>query len=99
MRKDVLKFVSRFTSDGKFDQVKTTFTSGCCYWFAFVLLCRFPDDSRIVYDEVENHFATEIDGKVYDITGEITGKYNMRPWTDLQDDLLRDRIYRDCILF
>ena len=98
LHKEVLEFISRFTLDGKYDQVIEAFTCGCCYWFAFILCTRFMP-AKLMYDEVANHFAAEIDGVPYDITGDITGKYDMKPWIDIDDELLRSRIIWDCILF
>lgn len=94
-----MRFISRFTAGGRYEQVKEAFQNGCCYWFAFILLNRFPKDSRLVYDEVENHFAAEIGGVVFDISGDITGQYDMQPWVALDDEALRRRLIRDCILF
>lgn len=52
-----------------------------------------------MYDPVANHFAAEIDGVVYDITGDVTERYNMVPWDSYGDDIHKLRIVRDCILF
>jgi hypothetical protein len=52
-----------------------------------------------MYDQVANHFVAEIDGRLYDITGDVTDTYKAEPWDDLDDDLLRARIVRDCIMF
>jgi hypothetical protein len=52
-----------------------------------------------MYDQVFNHFVTEIDGRLYDITGDVTEKYNVIPWDEYSDDLHRIRIIRDCIMF
>ena len=91
---EVLGFLSRFQAG---EQVRQVFLNGCCFWFAVILHCRFPG-SIIVYDQVANHFAVLISGRVYDITGERTDG-NFEPWSELSDDLLRARIIRDCILF
>lgn len=99
IRNSVLQFISRFTANGQYEQVKEAFTCGCCYWFAVILLSRFPNNSRLMYAEIDNHFAAMIDGALYDITGDVTDQYEMSPWEDLGDDLLRARIVRDCILF
>lgn len=53
----------------------------------------------MMYDQIENHFVTEIDGRMYDITGDVTGKYNVEPWDELDDSSLKKRIVRDCIMF
>jgi hypothetical protein len=93
---EVSNFLQRFHSDNNVDVV---FTCGCCYWFALILYLRFQGRSRIMYDQVENHFVTEIDGRIYDITGDVTGKYQVEPWDELDDSSLKRRIVRDCIMF
>lgn len=30
------------------DDVDTVFTNGCCYWFAVILHCRFPDSTLML---------------------------------------------------
>ena len=52
-----------------------------------------------MYDQVANHFVVEIDGRLYDITGDVTDNYDVEPWDELDDDLLKQRIIRDCIMF
>lgn len=94
---NVDKFIGRFTEHEK---TEDTFQFGCCYWFAYILFRRFlKDGAKIMYDEVINHFGTQIGGRVYDITGDVTEKYDWRPWDFMSDDLLRKRITRDCIMF
>ena len=52
-----------------------------------------------MYDLTENHFMVEIDGRLYDITGDVTGEYTPIPW-DFYDDIVhKRRIERDCVLF
>lgn len=90
-------FIKRFHDYEKTDD---TFQFGCCYWFAFILYRRFlREGAKIMYDQVENHFGTMVSGKVYDITGDVTGKYEWEPWEKLDDELLKERIIRDCIMF
>lgn len=43
--------------------------------------------------------GTQIQGRLYDITGDVTEKYQVKPWDALDDGLLKKRIIRDCILF
>lgn len=95
---EVAQFLKRFHSS---ENITDVFSFGCCYWFAKILYDRFymTYGATIMYDEVENHFGTKINGFVYDITGDVTSKYEWRPWSDLDDDLLRGRIIRDCIMF
>lgn len=92
---EVDDFLKRFHTSKDIDEV---FTKGCCYWFAFVLSRRFPE-GRIMYDQINNHFTTEINGSLYDITGDVTGKYSVEPWDELNDELLKNRLARDCIMF
>ena len=94
---DVDKFLERFHDS---DSVDAPFTQGCCYWFAFVLYARFlTKGATLMYDEVANHFATKIDGIVYDITGDVTNKYSWKDWHSITDEALLSRIRRDCIMF
>lgn len=94
---DIQRFLNRFHTS---DDINTVFTNGCCYWFAVVLFGRFiRNGAEIMYDSVANHFGTKIDDRIYDITGDVTDKYSWKPWADVDDPLLRQRITRDCILF
>ncbi len=94
---DVDKFLERFHDSNDID---TVFTEGCCYWFAFVLYVRFlTKGATLMYDAVANHFATKIDGIVYDITGDVTNKYSWKNWDSITDEALLSRIRRDCIMF
>lgn len=94
----VCDFLTRFHTSENIDVV---FTEGCCYWFAKILYDRFADtpDIMLMYDEVQNHFGTRINGAVYDITGDVSNKYDWKPWNVVSDTLLRERIIRDCIMF
>ena len=92
---EVAKFLKRFHLNQDVDAV---FTCGCCYWFAVILHQRFPD-SRIMYDVVGNHFATEIGGRLYDVTGDVTGKYDVIPWDTFKNTNHGAKIIRDCVNF
>lgn len=97
MGETVNQFLGRFhLGDASVDEV---FTKGCCFWFADILCKRFAENSRLMYDQVANHFVAEIDGRLYDITGDVTDTYKAESWDDLDDDLLKARIIRDCIMF
>ena len=102
--KDVLGFIARFTENGKRQEVIECFTCGCCYWFANILWHRFAmehEDVAIVYDDIANHWACRVAGRVYDITGDITDKYTWQDWTKYRrvDNLHTRRLMRDCINF
>lgn len=110
-REMVLKFIARFTNNGKRQEVIDTFSCGCCYWFAEILWDRFcfnePINSRgkiyTVYDPIINHWACCIDYRIYDITGDITDneEYQWHDWNRFmyEDISLTKRLYRDCINF
>lgn len=61
---EVLQFIEVFRSTSNVQ----LFTQTACYWFAQILHQRFKNSS-IVYNPDMVHFATKIDGVVYDITG------------------------------
>ncbi len=95
---EVNKFLKRFHIDD--NKVDTVFTSGCCYWFAYILYRRFIRDGAVVmYASIDNHFGTKVFGKVYDITGDVTYKYDWKPWLDFGDEIEKERIVHDCIMF
>ena len=94
---EVSDFLKRFHFHTDIDEV---FTNGCCYWFANILYHRFLNTgATIMYDEVINHFGTMIGNKIYDITGDVTDKYNWVSWDSIHDTALKSRIIRDCIMF
>lgn len=77
-----------------------TFTRGYCYWFAFILQNRFG--GIIFYNPIDNHFACDIDGSLYDITGYL-GSSEQEGWIDwasyCYDDCLdAERVTKNCIL-
>lgn len=96
----ILNFIRQFQDFGP--QVVNCFSNGMCYQFMTILRKRFgPFCTTPVYDEVVNHFATEIDGRIYDITGDITDnqEYHWKRWTIVvaEDYKHAERIRRDCI--
>ena len=100
MAEKVKKFIARFNRNGNQEQVVETFSFGCCFWFSYILAARFANDGAVImYDEVINHFGTRVDGRVYDITGDVTDNYHWVPWSEISDDSLRRVIIRDCIMF
>ena len=98
-RETVLKFIHRFLAIDQFGDVRKTFTSGCCYWFAAILRERFG--GHIVYDPVNNHFACVLPCGVFDITGEITDEFAGHYWLEYKfiDPVHAERITRQCINF
>lgn len=97
-------FIGRFTQNGKLEEVKCVFETGCCFWFASILYIRFKDEygAEIVYDPILNHFACRINKRIYDITGDITDEiiYGWHSWDEYSelDELETSRIVKYCIL-
>lgn len=82
--KEVREFIEGFKRFDRSGEVTRTFSNGYCYYFAFILSVRFCH-SRIMYYPVGKHFACEIDGRIYDITGDITEKnLSFIPWDEYQ---------------
>lgn len=98
MTNKVYSFINKFTDSHNLADVEYIFTNGCCYWFAYILHARFPG-STIMYNALDNHFATLIDGVLYDITGEIQNNSKWIPWDDYSDTTHKNRITEYCIDF
>lgn len=96
---EVLNFIKQFR---ELDASKC-FLNGMCYYFTVILERRFAATRGIIimYDQVMNHFATKIDNRIYDISGDVTddAHFHWEPWRKVQetDALLTERIIRDCI--
>lgn len=94
-RTEILLFIKRF------EKSEHTFTNGCCYWFTQILRQRFGGNT--MYLPVFGHFIQEINGRLYDVTGDVTDKYSNADKYDWQTYVLADssnyaRIYHDCVL-
>lgn len=87
---------------GEFWAARDTFTSGCCYWFAWILCERFG--GRVVLDVLDNHFVAELGDRYYDVTGDVTERIRaaevVLSMDELEsyDALWSRRIWRDCVL-
>lgn len=93
---DVEKFIKRF----KTPENGSIFAGDCSYWFAAILYRRFiREGAKIMFDTATNHFGTMVNGKVYDITGDITRKYKWVPWLELQDNSIKEKVTNEYIMF
>lgn len=82
----------------EFHKAKTTFTTGCCYWFAQILSMRFGGTT--MYNQVENHWVQRIGNRLYDVTGDVTEQYpNAIEWAEFQrmEPGCARRLTEDCI--
>ncbi len=103
-KETILKFIKNFQNEGTIK----TFTEGCCYWFALILWTRFKEmepepleySCRIMYNQIDGHFACEIAGELFDITGQIQYTKEWEPWVDwfINETEYRKIVVRDCIL-
>ena len=91
---NILCFIKKFSDFG--NQVLECFTEGNCFWFAMVLAMEFAGE--IYYDPIVGHFATMIDGVLYDITGVVENTSDFVSLEEIRkDELLWARLQRDCI--
>ena len=93
MENDVLHFIhKRFPED-------SNWLNGNCYFFALILLDRFPI-GKILYDVIDGHFVCEIDGRKYDWSGIVdeSGEHNWIEWDKFHeyDSLQYQRVVKDC---
>ena len=79
--------------------VDCMWTTGNCFYFALILLSRFPQGS-IYYDVIYGHFVFKYDSHYYDWTGEITPQGYLVEWSkfDEYDSLQKQTIIRDCLM-
>lgn len=90
---DVLQFIhKRFPED-------SNWLNGNCYFFALILLDRFPI-GKILYDVIDGHFVCEIDGRKYDWSGIVdeSGEHIWIEWDKFHeyDSLQYQRVVKDC---
>ena len=91
---NILQFIKKFSDFG--NQIVECFTEGNCFWFAMVLAMEFVGE--IYYDPIVGHFATMIDGTMYDITGVVKNTGDFISLEEIREDgLLWARLQRDCV--
>lgn len=99
--KEVEDFILCFSKFG--NDVKRAFIEGCCYWFAYILKERFAPNARIICLPQEGHFVTKIGEKYYDITGNVTKRYQKSQkddWEEYQryNSSRAQKIAKNCVL-
>lgn len=82
-------------------KIDSNFLNGNCYWFAYILITRFPS-LEIYYLPIEGHFVAGDGNDFYDWTGAINIQQyneNIIKLNDIktQDNLWYQRLVRDCI--
>lgn len=96
-RSIIEKFCETFRSKNK--NLIQIFNQGYCYHFACILHNIF--NGKIMYNDIDNHFACLYDGKLYDIAGEINYPHNdgYVDWEDYQrsEPLNSSRVINECV--
>lgn len=89
---EILNFIKRRFSDN------CNWLNGNCYYFALILLFRFPK-GKIYYDVINGHFIYGIDDMFFDWSGEIKPDGHLVEWNKFQeyDQLQYEIVVRDCI--
>lgn len=85
---DILKFIE--TIRNSFVGSETVYTRGSCYKFYLILKELFPD-AEAYYNS--DHVITEIDGKYYDITGEVEKANHLLVSEHYPNSSIKDCIY------
>jgi len=94
MKEIILEFIHR-----RFPVGTGTWTSGNCYWLAFILHTAFQCD--IYYLPVTGHFiAKDKEGNYYDQTGLVIFDEPCVSWEEIKnnDILWYNNLIRDCVL-
>ena len=75
------------------------FISGNCFYFAQILLSRFPQ-GEIYYDVINGHFVFRLDHNYYDWTGCIEPDGYLVKWSEFEDYVAAHYkiIVWDCIM-
>ena len=96
--KDVKDSVTKFIKR-RFSSTDANWMNGNCYWFAKILVERFPG-LQIYYEPIEGHFVAGMGGHYYDYTGEIqkNHKYLALQTIATSDPLWYNKLMKDCIL-
>lgn len=101
MHKDIIYFIEKFKRMDPIT-IEDVFLHGNCYWFAQILINRFQNENpELYYLPIDGHFITKINGRFYDISGEVIPDQILVSWNNLQKDEpnLSNRIYSNCALF
>lgn len=79
-RKMVRDFISRFSKNIQYENPGIS-SSNLCYYFTLCLAHRFSELSPVLmFSWKEKYFGCQINGRVYDITGDVTHEYNWIMW-------------------
>lgn len=93
MRDEILDFIKR-----RFGNTDANWCNGNCYYFAVILIHRFPD-LKIYYEPVAGHFVAGNNRKYYDANGLYAPIHKPVLFKKIcnEDPLWAKRLERDCI--
>lgn len=74
------------------ERIQSIYTKGSCYRLCVILQTVFPS-AKAYWSDLDNHAITEIEGKFYDIGGEISKKYIENKGYYLVSEELSDGYY------
>lgn len=99
MQKEIIDFIEKFKFKHR-EELEYVFLNGNCYFFALILCERFKN-AKVKLMQIENHFVTEIEGRLYDIRGDVTEICSVPDLIDFDDLEKSDptyykRLKRDC---
>ena len=107
MKEEVLKFINVFTESScnngyvrylKRDVIEL-FDNKCSYWFAHILFRRFiMQNAEIMCDIQRKHFGARINGRIYDIRGDVTYWYSWSEWNNI-DEITKSKLSKEYIMF
>lgn len=66
---DILQFINALRESDEY--IETIYTQGSCYRLHLLLKTFFPECEPLI-SEGKGHIVSEYQGKLYDITGEVT---------------------------
>lgn len=99
MKEEVLNFINVFTSASNNQDIIKLFDDKCSYWFANILFRRFIfQKAEIMCDIQRNHFGVRINGRVYDIRGDVTCWYSWSEWNYI-DEVTKSKLSKEYIMF
>jgi hypothetical protein len=94
---NIQTFINNFKKDSEvFENIEYLFTNGYCYHFAVILKDLFHGE--IAHDFVDNHFMLKLDGKYFDITGEVfPNERCVELFDEIDDYIYKERLIKQCV--
>lgn len=90
--------IERFIDGIKNKETVKVFLEEYCYWFAVILKERFGGE--IMFSPEQNHFCCRVDGKLWNISGQVEDNGNWQEWWlyQMNEPLDAERVRKICIM-